>query len=57
MRRESAPQTGLGLTYAVLAIGSVIMLTPLAWMVLTSLKSFDEVIETLTGFLCFGGLN
>lgn len=34
------------LTYLVLAAGSVIMLTPLAWMLLTSLKSYEEVIAS-----------
>ena len=33
-------------TYGVLIVGSVVMLVPLAWMVLTSLKSFDEVIAS-----------
>jgi ABC-type glycerol-3-phosphate transport system permease component len=31
-------------TYGLLIAGSVVMLVPLAWMVLTSLKTFDEVI-------------
>ncbi len=30
--------------YATLVIGTVIMLTPLAWMILTSLKSFPDVL-------------
>lgn len=34
------------LTYLVLAVGSAIMLTPLAWMLLTSLKSYEEVIAS-----------
>jgi multiple sugar transport system permease protein len=34
------------LTYAVLILGSIVMLTPLAWMLLTSLKSFEEVIAS-----------
>jgi ABC-type glycerol-3-phosphate transport system permease component len=33
-------------TYAILIVGSVGMLTPLAWMLVTSLKSFDEVIAS-----------
>jgi ABC-type glycerol-3-phosphate transport system permease component len=33
-------------SYAILVAGSVVMLTPLAWMLLTSLKSFDEVIAS-----------
>lgn len=33
-------------TYLVLCMGSVVMLMPLAWMVLTSLKSYDEVIAS-----------
>ena len=33
-------------TYTVLAVGSIVMLTPLAWMLITSLKSFDEVIAS-----------
>jgi multiple sugar transport system permease protein len=38
------PRRGVGtssvLTYALLIVGSVVMLVPLAWMVLTSLKSY-----------------
>ncbi len=34
------------LTYAVLIAGSIVMLVPLAWMLLTSLKSFDEAIAS-----------
>jgi ABC-type glycerol-3-phosphate transport system permease component len=41
MRRDRA--TSSVVTYAVLVAGSVVMLVPLAWMVLTSLKSFEEV--------------
>jgi multiple sugar transport system permease protein len=41
MRRTNA--TSSALTYTVLIAGSFIMLVPLAWMVLTSLKSFEEV--------------
>ena len=33
-------------TYALLIGGSVVMLVPLAWMLLTSLKTFDEVIAS-----------
>jgi ABC-type glycerol-3-phosphate transport system permease component len=33
-------------TYAVLVLGSIVMLTPLAWMVLTSLKSYEEVVAS-----------
>src|SRR5687767_3553036 len=44
MPRERASTSVL--TYAILIAGSVVMLTPLAWMVLTSLKSFDEVIAS-----------
>lgn len=32
--------------YAVLLVGTVVMLLPLVWMVLTSLKSFDEVLAS-----------
>jgi multiple sugar transport system permease protein len=42
-RRQRARTSSL-LTYAVLVVGSVVMLVPLAWMVLTSLKSYPEVI-------------
>src|SRR5687767_9328114 len=42
MRRQGNPSSLL--TYAILILGSIIMLVPLAWMLLTSLKSFDEVI-------------
>lgn len=38
-------------TYTALAIGSVVMLVPLAWMLLTSLKSFDEVIASPPAWL------
>jgi ABC-type glycerol-3-phosphate transport system permease component len=41
MRRDRA--TSSVFTYAVLIAGSVVMLVPLAWMALTSLKSFEEV--------------
>ena len=34
------------LTYLILVAGSVVMLVPLAWMLLTSLKSFEEVIAS-----------
>jgi ABC-type glycerol-3-phosphate transport system permease component len=44
MRRRPGRSTLL--TYAILIAGSVIMLVPLAWMLLTSLKSFDEVIAS-----------
>ena len=33
-------------TYVILIAGSIVMLTPLAWMLVTSLKSFDEVIAS-----------
>jgi multiple sugar transport system permease protein len=33
-------------TYALLIGGSIVMLVPLAWMLLTSLKTFDEVIAS-----------
>jgi multiple sugar transport system permease protein len=38
-------------TYATLIAGSIIMLVPLAWMVLTSLKSFEEVTASPPVFL------
>ena len=44
MRRDGT--TSQTLTYAVLIIGSVVMLVPLAWMLLTSLKSYPEVIAS-----------
>jgi ABC-type glycerol-3-phosphate transport system permease component len=44
MRRETA--TSSYLTYAILIAGSIVMLAPLAWMLLTSLKSFDEVVAS-----------
>jgi multiple sugar transport system permease protein len=44
MRRESATSTAA--TYAILIGGSIVMLAPLAWMLLTSLKSFEEVIAS-----------
>jgi len=44
MRRQNA--TWWFLTYGVLIAGSIVMLVPLAWMLLTSLKSFDEVIAS-----------
>ncbi len=34
------------LLHATLLAGAAVMLTPLAWMLLTSLKSFDEVLES-----------
>ena len=43
--RPDRPESRL-LTYAVLIAGSTIMLVPLAWMLLTSLKSFEEVIAS-----------
>ena len=44
MRRNN---TGWWLTtYGALIVGSMVMLVPLAWMLLTSLKSFDEVIAS-----------
>jgi len=43
--QRARPESGIG-TYAVLVAGSVVMLVPLAWMLLTSLKSFDEVIAS-----------
>ena len=45
MDRRDRP-VSQGLTYATLIVGSIVMLTPLAWMILTSLKSFDEVIAS-----------
>jgi ABC-type glycerol-3-phosphate transport system permease component len=44
MRRDG-PTSSL-LTYAILIAGSVVMLTPLAWMLLTSLKSYQEVVAS-----------
>jgi ABC-type glycerol-3-phosphate transport system permease component len=49
MRRESA--TSSVATYAILITGSVIMLVPLAWMLLTSLKSFEEVVASPPAWL------
>jgi ABC-type glycerol-3-phosphate transport system permease component len=43
--RPDRPESHLA-AYAVLVAGSVVMLVPLAWMLLTSLKSFDEVIAS-----------
>jgi multiple sugar transport system permease protein len=43
MQRERSPSTSQVLTYTVLIVGSFVMLVPLAWMLLTSLKSFEEV--------------
>src|SRR5215207_3080840 len=34
------------LTYGTLIVGSIVMLVPLAWMLLTSLKSFEEVVAS-----------
>jgi multiple sugar transport system permease protein len=48
--RAPRPASSL-LTYAVLIVGSVVMLVPLAWMVLTSLKTFDEVIASPPAWL------
>lgn len=39
------------LLYVVLVAGAVIMLTPLSWMILTSLKSFSEVLTEPTRWL------
>jgi ABC-type glycerol-3-phosphate transport system permease component len=44
--RQRAGATSSVVTYAILVAGSIVMLTPLAWMLLTSLKSFDEVIAS-----------
>jgi ABC-type glycerol-3-phosphate transport system permease component len=44
MRRDRT--TSSLATYAVLIAGSIVMLVPLAWMLLTSLKSFDEVVAS-----------
>ena len=44
MRRHNARFSLL--TYAILIVGSIVMLVPLAWMLLTSLKSFEEVIAS-----------
>jgi ABC-type glycerol-3-phosphate transport system permease component len=49
MRRDS-PVSSL-LTYAVLVAGSIVMLVPLAWMLLTSLKSYEEVIASPPAWL------
>ena len=49
MRRQS--KTWWIATYGALIAGSIVMLTPLAWMLLTSLKSFDEVIASPPVFL------
>src|SRR5689334_4388472 len=43
--RGARPASSL-LTYAILIAGSVVMLAPLAWMLVTSLKSFEEVIAS-----------
>jgi len=45
MRRGDATSS-TGLTYATLIIGSLVMLVPLAWMLLTSLKSYEEVVAS-----------
>jgi multiple sugar transport system permease protein len=37
---------GRTLVYALLLVGACVMLMPLAWMLLTSLKSFDEVLAS-----------
>jgi ABC-type glycerol-3-phosphate transport system permease component len=44
MPEQRAGKTSSVLTYLTLIVGSVVMLAPLAWMVLTSFKSFEEVI-------------
>ena len=49
MRRESA--TSRIATYGLLIGGSFVMLVPLAWMLLTSLKTFDEVIASPPAWL------
>ena len=49
MRNRSA--TSSVATYAVLIGGSIVMLVPLAWMLLTSLKSFDEVVASPPAWL------
>jgi multiple sugar transport system permease protein len=49
MRRETP--TSSFATYAVLIAGSIVMLVPLAWMLLTSLKSFDEVVASPPAWL------
>src|SRR5687768_7345126 len=49
MRRQS--KTWWIATYGVLIAGSIVMLVPLAWMVLTSLKSYDEVIASPPAWL------
>lgn len=45
--RQASPlgmsRLNIGLVYVMLAAGSIVMLTPLAWMVLTSLKSYQEL--------------
>src|SRR3954469_4701821 len=42
---EARPASSV-FTYAILIAGSIVMLTPLAWMLVTSLKSFEEVIAS-----------
>ena len=49
MQRES--RTWWLTTYGVLIAGSVVMLVPLAWMLLTSLKSYEEVIASPPAWL------
>lgn len=49
MRREN-PASSI-LTYAVLTAGSLVMLVPLAWMLLTSLKSYEEVVASPPAWL------
>src|SRR3954463_920628 len=47
---EARPASSV-FTYAILIAGSIVMLTPLAWMLVTSLKSFDEVIASPPGWM------
>ena len=41
-RRTSAASACL---YAALTLGALVMLLPLAWMLLTSLKTFPEILR------------
>lgn len=42
MRKQKSSSRAI--VYAVLILGSILMLMPIAWMALTSLKTFDEVL-------------
>lgn len=43
---RTSPRTSRAVLWTVLLIGACVMLLPLVWMVLTSLKSFDEVLAS-----------